>query len=296
MLFLWISVLTSTLLVVILKLFPRFKINTFTAIVTNYLVCSIVSYYFVPNDVNWSHPTQGYKWMYVALLMGFSFIGLFNLMGYISQQLGLTAVSVSNKLSLIIPVGLAFFIYGDAITITKLIGLLLAIPAILLTTWKDGEEGQQWSFKNILLFALLFVGSGLNDTFVKFTQDRWMTEAQFPLFTAFVFGMAFIIGLVLLIVFLINGSITFSWKSVVAGVVLGVPNYFSIYALLKALAVPNWESSTLFTINNVGILLLSVFAGILLFKERLSVKNIIGIFVSCLSIALLANHLFNLFV
>ncbi len=292
MLFLWISILTSTLLVVILKLFPRYNINTFVAIVTNYLVCCSMGFYFVPQNVEWQHPSFGYNWLYVAIGMGFSFIALFNLMGYISQELGLTAVSVSNKLSLIIPVGLAFFIYGDSITTIKLLGLFLAIPAVLLTTWHDGEGEHKWSVKNIILFALLFLGSGLNDTLVKYTQDKWMTESQFPLFTAFVFGMAFIAGVAISIYLLIVGKFNFSWRSVLAGVALGVPNYFSIYALLKALAVPGWESSTLFTINNVGILLASALGGVLLFKERLSIKNIIGILVACFSILLLAGNLF----
>jgi drug/metabolite transporter (DMT)-like permease len=291
MAFLWISILTSTLLVVILKLFPRFQINTFLAIVTNYIVCSSMGFYFVPANVEWYHPTQGLNWLYVAIGMGFSFIALFNLMGYISQELGLTAVSVSNKLSLIIPVGLAFFIYGDSVTWIKLTGLLLAIPAVLLTTWQDGEGGHKWTFKNVLLFTLLFIGSGLNDTFVKFAQEKLMTESQFPLFTAFVFGMAFVIGVLIALFLAIRGKLKFTWQSVVAGIALGIPNYFSIYALLKALAVPNWESSTLFTINNVGILLASALMGVVIFKERLSIKNIIGILVACISIILLADKL-----
>jgi uncharacterized membrane protein len=55
--------------------------------------------------------------------------------------------------------------------------------------------------------------------------------------------------------------------------------------------VPNWESSTLFTINNVGILLASALMGVVIFKERLSIKNIIGILVACISIILLADKL-----
>lgn len=252
-----------------------------------------MGFYFVPSHLEWQHPYYGYNWLYVALGMGFSFIALFNLMGYISQELGLTAVSVSNKLSLVIPVGLAFFIYDDKVSVLKMVGLFLAIPAVLLTTWHDGEGAHKWSFKNILLFTLLFLGSGLNDTLVKYTQHKWMTVAQFPLFTAFVFGMAFTAGILISFYLAIVGKLNFTWRSVLAGVVLGIPNYFSIYALLKALAVPGWESSTLFTINNVGILLVSALGGMFLFKERLSVKNILGILLACLSILLLAGNLFK---
>ena len=72
------------------------------------------------------------------------------------------------------------------------------------------------------------------------------------------------------------------------GVILGVPNYFSIHFLLAALRNENGNSASVFTINNVAIVLFSTLLGILIFKEKLSMKNWGGIVIAVISIALVA--------
>lgn len=73
------------------------------------------------------------------------------------------------------------------------------------------------------------------------------------------------------------------------GIVLGIPNYFSIYFLVMALRNPDFESSTLFTLNNVAIVTLSTLLGIALFRERLIKHNWIGLALAVISIILVAR-------
>jgi hypothetical protein len=49
--------------------------------------------------------------------------------------------------------------------------------------------------------------------------------------------------------------------STVAGVVLGFNNYGAIFFLIVALAQPNWESSVVFPVVSVSVVLLSFFGG-----------------------------------
>ena len=70
--------------------------------------------------------------------------------------------------------------------------------------------------------------------------------------------------------------------------VLGIPNYFSIYFLVKALRSNLLDSSGIFTINNVAIVIISTLLGIVFFKEQLSLKNWIGIILAVISIALVS--------
>ena len=56
--------------------------------------------------------------------------------------------------------------------------------------------------------------------------------------------------------------------------------------LLKALQVDSFESSSIFTINNVAIVMLSTLIGLAFFKEKLSIKNWSGIAIAILSIVL----------
>jgi len=78
-------------------------------------------------------------------------------------------------------------------------------------------------------------------------------------------------------------------RNIIGGIALGIPNFFSIYFLVMALRNNGFESSTIFTINNVAIVLVSTFLGIILFKEKLITKNWIGIILAIISILLVAN-------
>ena len=100
------------------------------------------------------------------------------------------------------------------------------------------------------------------------------------------FGFAAVFGIIILIVKQITNKEKFGVKSLIAGVVLGIPNYYSIVFLIRALQNKNFESSTLFTVNNVATVIVSTLVGLLLFKENFSTKNKIGVGLAILGIIL----------
>jgi multidrug transporter EmrE-like cation transporter len=77
-------------------------------------------------------------------------------------------------------------------------------------------------------------------------------------------------------------------RSVAGGIILGVPNYFSIYAITKALDSGIVQSSVLYPINNMGIVICSAIGAVLLFREKLSWMNWTGIAISVLAIGMIA--------
>ncbi len=85
------------------------------------------------------------------------------------------------------------------------------------------------------------------------------------------------------------GKLTLSFKNVLGGIALGIPNFGSIYFLVLALRTNGMESSTIFPLNNVAIVMISTFLGILLFKEKMLPKNWIGIALAVASIILIAT-------
>jgi len=109
-----------------------------------------------------------------------------------------------------------------------------------------------------------------------------------PIFSALIFGAAAALGITLLLIHLVQGKFKLRFKNIVGGIALGIPNYFSIYFLVKALRSGILESSGIFTVNNVLIVLLSTLVGILLFKERLLPKNWLGIDLAVFSLFLFA--------
>ena len=85
------------------------------------------------------------------------------------------------------------------------------------------------------------------------------------------------------------GTLRITGKNILGGIALGIPNFFSIYFLVMALRSEGFESSSIFTINNVAIVLVSTVLGIALFREKLILKNWIGIALAIISILLVAS-------
>ena len=100
--------------------------------------------------------------------------------------------------------------------------------------------------------------------------------------------MAALLGILYLIIQAIKENFKFELKNVFGGIALGIPNYFSVYFLVQALRSDILESSGIFTVNNVAIVMVSTLLGILLFKEKLLTKNWIGIGLAILGILFIA--------
>ena len=122
-------------------------------------------------------------------------------------------------------------------------------------------------------------------SFLKLWRSRGV-----PIFSATIFAFAFLFGIVFLVYKISKGEFKFHYKNILGGIMLGIPNYFSIVYLLKALSADGMESSTAFTVNNVGIVVLSTLLGLLLFRERLSLKNWAGVAIAVLSVYLVFRH------
>jgi drug/metabolite transporter (DMT)-like permease len=208
------------------------------------------------------------------------FISIFNVMALTAQKNGLSVASVASKMSVIIPILFGIYMFKESVGLQKIVGIILALIAVYLTSLKQKEDVVLT--QSIYLPIILFLGSGIIDTSVNY----FAPDDKIPLFSAVIFAIAGIIGVSLLSYQAIRGTNQLQLKNIPFGITLGIVNYYCIYFLLKALRVDGFESSTLFTINNVGIVGVSTLIGLLLFKETISKKNWIGIGVAIVSIVL----------
>lgn len=283
MIYLLLSILASTLIFVIFTLFGKYKINTLQAIVVNYFTAFITGIVSSTETLSVNEVINK-DWFYGALFLGFLFITIFNVMALTAQRNGLSVASVVSKMSVIIPILFGLYAYNESLSVLKTIGVLLALFAVYLTSVK-AKTGKV-SLKNLWLPILLFFGSGTIDTSIKYIETTYVSENGIPIFSATIFAIAGIIGIVIISAEAIKGKLKLDLRSVFGGVILGIVNYYSIYMLLKALQVDSFESSNIFTINNVAIVMLSTLIGLVFFKEKLSIKNWLGIAIAILSIVL----------
>lgn len=283
MIYLLLSILSSTAIFVLFKLFNKYNINTLQAIVVNYVVAATVGFMSYDNTVNYIVISDS-RWFKGAILLGVLFIAIFNVMALTAQRNGISIASVASKMSVIIPIIFGIYVYNESAGLLKIAGIILALVAVYMASVKTKQNVPLK--KSLLLPLILFTGSGIIETSLKYIETNYVESDGIPIFSATIFGSAGIIGLLVIVVKVIGKSLIPDLKSVPAGLILGVINYCSIYFLLKALQYDGAESSTIFTINNVTIVMLSAVIGFVLFKERLSFKNILGIGLAIVSIIL----------
>ncbi|MCB0454306.1 MAG: DMT family transporter [Aequorivita sp.] len=280
------SIFSSTLIFVAFKLFSKFKINTLQAIVVNYMVACCCGLFFQENTLHFGDISR-LSWFPFTLGLGALFIIVFNLMALTTQRSGLSVVSVATKMSVVIPVVFGLLYYKESLGVLKFFGIILALAAVYLASIKT-KDGLKIKASNFIFPILVFLGSGIIDTSIKYLEGEYVAKNDIPIFSATLFASAATIGIVIITIKTLKGKFHFQFKNVLGGIGLGIPNYFSIYFLVQALRSGIFDSSGIFTINNVAIVMLSTLTGILLFREKLLPKNWIGICLAILGILLIA--------
>ena len=286
-----LSIILSSYLTLAFKALHRLNISTFQAIVFNYLTCVVVG-----SLVNGHYPIDavlaGEKWLPWSLIMGAMFISLFNVIAFVTRKMGVAIASVSNKLSLVIPFLFAINFYGDSASWVNYMGMVMALTAVAFTCWPHKQiEGSSLSVMHgpmLLIPAALFVGSGMLDTLITYTERNFLDAENKDAYLILTFNVAGLIGFSLLLFRFISKKETFNWKALVAGITIGIPNYFSIQTLMMALDQYAGQASFVMPVVNIGIVLFSTVVAYYIFNEKLSKLNWSGIILSVIAILLLS--------
>ncbi len=292
MLFLAGSIVFTTWLTVSFKIIQRLNIDSFQSIVINYFVCIITGITF-GNTLESGKEILQFSWWPWAIVLGFCFISFFNLTAITVRVSGLSVAGVATKISLVIPFLFAVFFLNERTGMGKWIGVGLAMIAVVLTSIPANPIINNRTKKKILFWVapiILFLGTGFQDTVIKWTEWKYVLAEQLNLFLVACFIVAFSVGFVVLLILIRLQKILFQPKALIAGMIIGVPNYFSIWFLIKALKMYPADSSVIIPVNNVAILLLNVVVGYFVFKEKLSFLNFLGIILSVVAIVLISSN------
>ncbi|APY00661.1 EamA family transporter [Lacinutrix venerupis] len=283
MIYLIISILASTLVFVLFKLLSKYKINTLQTIIVNYFVAFTIGITSATETITLTSIINK-QWFYGAVFLGFLFITIFNVVALTAQKNGLSVASVASKMSVVIPIVFGIYAYNENLSPQKLLGISLALIAVYLTSIK--VKTSTVKLKNVWLPVILFIGSGIIDTTLKYIETTYVSTIETHLFSAIIFAISGLIGITILSAKAIKGALKIDFRSIYSGLILGIINYYSIYMLLKALQIDQFESSIIFTLNNVAIVMISTLVGLSFFREKLSLKNWFGIALAIVSIIL----------
>jgi drug/metabolite transporter (DMT)-like permease len=281
MIYLLLSIFFSTILFIIFKYFHKYQVNNISAIVINYFIAAGLGIMLSDKSELLNIPEK--EWLSNAAITGMCFVVTFYMIALTTQKIGISVASVANKMSVVVPIAAAVILYNDSMPTLKIVGIILAIMAVYLSAVKDGKI--EIERKYLLLPVALFIANGFIDTYIKYTEYYFLDQNETDLYLTSLFIFAGISGLIYVSIKRIN---IFTKKDIIAGIILGIPNYASIYFLIKTLELPQFESSVIFPINNMSIVACSALMGIILFKEKLSKTNLVGIFLAIIAISIIA--------
>lgn len=285
MIYLFLSILFSVIINLIFRYFSRFNINNRQAITFNYLTCTAIGLLMERNSINHMRMSDA-SWLPLSVFLGFLFIGTFFLMARTAQELGVSVSATAAKMSLIFPVLAGWILYHETLSISMVIGIALSFPSVILTSKKSTGSQHNVNGTSLWLPALVFMGSGGIDTSLKWIETE-LNGVPVSLPGLFIFATASIVGLGISSWKIVFGKETLEKRNILAGIVLGVPNYFSVYFLLMALNTPAIDSVYLFPVNNIGTVLLAALSGLVFFREHFSIRNIAGLILAVISIILM---------
>lgn len=290
-----LCIVFSASLIVIFKVAGQKQVRTLPLIVVNYWVaafCGIVVSGQLPSiDHLGSSP-----WLPWAVGLGIMFITVFNLIGLSAVRSGIAVTAIAQKMSLAIPILAAVYLFDESLSWLKILGVLLAMGSILMTTYKpkklieqdDLSPGKTSLWMAMLLPLGVFLGSGMCDTVVNVINKRYLQPHETDMLNITLFFTAAVSGTIALVVQVLRGKETLRWRQLGFGVVLGVPNYFSLFFLLKSLQRSGMESSVVFPIVNIGVVTTAAVVAYFGFKEHLTKLNLLGILLAIAAIWILA--------
>lgn len=283
MLYLLATTLFATLIFVVFRYFKRYGIDNLQAITANYVVAGSIGYLVYDKPFGVSDVT-GAAWFNWALVIGVFFIAVFFLFALSSQKAGVAITAVSSKMSVVIPATAGFVLFADQISLLKILGIISALLAFYFTFHRSGKMLVNYTALALPLF--IFIGTGTNDLLMKYSQHHHITGGEELLMVSTIFLVSLAIGIIILFWQIVQGKTSLQLKSIGAGFLLGFINFGSTYTLFISMAY--FDSSFMFPFRNTGVVLLSAFAGILLFREKMNRANWLGIALAVLAIILIA--------
>lgn len=266
MIYLILAIISSALVSVVMRLSQRFARNNITMLAANYVMCTAAAAFLAGGIVP---AGEG-----AALTMGLgSFCGVLYLLGFVLlqwniQRNGVVLPATFQKLGVLVPTIAAITVFGETARWTQLLGIAVAIGAILLMQPKGSSAGEGKSFLPGLI-ALLLCG-GLSDVMSKVFQT-WGNADHGNYFLVF----TFLIALVLCILLCVVKKQSVTVPDVLCGLALGVPNYFSARFLLWALR--DVAAVVVYPTFSVGTIIVVTLVGLFCFREKVEKRKLIAL-------------------
>ena len=244
-------------------------------IASNYLTCMVMATCFLGFGGRLLPTTEGLgKTFGLGMMNGVFFMSAMMANRYNIKRVGVVLPNLFSKLgALLVPLVISIFLFGELPGALQVIGFILAIVLM------NAHSGSQSIGATATLFLLLFM-EGMASSMSKVYREMGnpLLSDHFLLFT---FTSAFL----LCIGVLIFKHERLGGKELLFGAMIGIPNFLAARFVLKALeALP---AIIVYPSRSVGAIVIVTLAGLFLFKERLSKRQVIAMLIIFVALVLL---------
>lgn len=229
-----------------------------------------------------------------GVIMG-SFSIVFQICYIMALSKGKTSLTVTiNNFSLLIPVVFSYIVFDEELGFLGIIGIFLILISFLLTVSKENssdnkalskKQWRQWLFHTLLVFF----SNGILSINQK-VYSKLSTELQVFEYIAVAYIVASVICWLIFATTIkkgVDNKVVVPYKK--AFILAGLAGLFlGIYQCVNTYAASVINGTVLFPATNCGVSLLIMLIGSLLFKEKLTKKQYIGVLIGIVAITLLS--------
>ena len=271
------SIICSVAVSILLKISKNKGISINQAVAINYPVAAISAFIlFKPNIID-NYNILLSEWQ-ILLPLGVLLPSVFIIMGECVKQAGIAKSDAAQRLSLFLPILAAFLIFGEILSIGKILAVVLAIVSLMALVYKPKSKTQ--STGSIWILLGVWLGYGIIDIlFKQLSKNAAMTVTNLC--------TVFVLSAIILFTYLIIRKTKWNNASILGGIILGCLNFGNIYFYFRAHQVYNNNPTLIFAAMNLGVISFGTIIGTAIFKEKINVINIIGIVLAMAAIVCL---------
>lgn len=280
MIYLALSIFCSVTVGVLLKLAKRYQISISQAVTWNYLFAIGLSIFFFRPTINTLSLSSISS---IHIVLGILLPSIFIFLALSVQKTGLARTDIAQRLSLFISLTAAYFIFKENYSTLKYLGIAVGFLAIIFTVHRKSTI--KVSYGNWLFPLLVFIGFGIID--ISFKLISQYTSLPYTTSLFLIFCIAFVLSLGYVGYLVLTKKTKLQLVNFICGCVLGFFNFGNILFYLKAHQAMANNPSTVFAAMNMGVIICGSLIGILIFKEKLSKLNYLGLTLALLAIILI---------
>ncbi|MGG5506893.1 MULTISPECIES: EamA/RhaT family transporter [unclassified Myroides] len=286
MIYLICSILGSVSVGVFFKYIKRFTVNIFEIIILNYVVTSVLSFFIFKVDFTQisAHMPFG-----VIAALGILLPAIFVAQFRSIQYAGLIKTDIAQRLSLLIPILAAIFIFKEELNSMRYVALGLGLLSIYFILNKGNTVQTDSSAKSSVYLLSTFFGFGIID--ICFKQLALYAAIPYTQSLFYVFFTALFLSLIAYTFGSKKNIFKVSKLNLFSGIFIGGLNFINIIFYMKAHQYFSSNPTIVFAGMNFGVIFLGTLLGYSLFKEKLSKINIIGLLLAGCAITLLVFSL-----